>query len=229
MTKGNALVFVFFGLVMWLLPTFVPSWFPANGIDGFSTRALWTQAMAVVQGGIGFAFLTRHTFIPALDRWMIEPAPLRVAGWEQAAVPANAVPVVDLAAAEAELLQQRTLLAARRLESNGLVALRRQHAALWRALKVALLDEKRFVHFLERLRLFAHRHGDRAHADGSAAVVLGHHAKHAFVHLVEASGIDFEQLKRSAGDSLGDAALGSFLREITHEIDQVVGDARRAA
>ena len=110
-----------------------------------------------------------------------------------------------------------------------MVALGGQHPALGGALQVAFLNEKRFMDLFERLGLLAHGHRDRAHADGPAPVVLGHDAEHAFIHLVEAGRIDFEQLEGAGGDGLGDVALGAFEGVVADEIDQVVRDARRAA
>ena len=221
MNNANALGFVLFGLVMWLLPQLAPQWFPAGALDGSSTRALWTQTMAVVQGAVGCAFLIRHGFVPVLSRWLV------------LAQSATAAPLVATAAGReevgAEPSEQGALIAARALEADGVVTLRRQHAPLRRALKVAFLNEERLVHFLERLRLLAHRHRDRAHAHGAAPVIFRHHAKHALVHLIQAGRIDFEQLKRRAGHLLRDPAFGPLLREVADEVDQVVGNARRAA
>jgi hypothetical protein len=227
MNIGNAFGFVGFGLVMWLLPALAPQWFPATSIDGSSARALWIQIMAVVQGAIGAIFLLRLSVLPKFVRWLGEE-PALAASWRRGAVPTEAVPV-DLQAAEAELLQQSALLAARELEANGRVSLRSQHAALWRALKVTFLDEKRFVHFLERLRLLAHRDRDGAHADGAAAVIFRHDAEHALVHLIQARGINLEELERRSRNWLGNVTSGAFLREVADEIDQVVGHTRRAA
>ena len=121
------------------------------------------------------------------------------------------------------------MLAAEGLQADGGVALGGEEAALGGALEVAFLDEEGLVDFLERLGLLADGDGDRAHADGLAAVILGHHAQHAFVHFVESGGIDLQQLKRGSGDGLGDLAGGALLREVADEVDEIVGDAGRAA
>src|SRR5439155_9062831 len=64
------------------------------------------------------------------------------------------------------LLEQHFLRTdARRRVPEVPVRLRRRHAAARRALKEALLDEERLVHFLERARILADRCADRGHAD----------------------------------------------------------------
>src|ERR1043166_1891116 len=143
MNTGNALGFLGFGAIMGLLPAVAPSWFPATGIDGSSARALWLQMMGVVQATMGLFFLVRLQLIPAAIRWLaseLRPAAVLT----NAPVPANAASVTPfpLSAALARS-EQRTLLAGERLETNGAVTLRGKHAALWRALKVALLNEER--------------------------------------------------------------------------------------
>jgi hypothetical protein len=226
MNIGNASGFFVFGVAMWLLPNIAPDLFPRSGMDGSSARAMWIQVMAVVHATIGLSYLLLPLFA-ALARWVAaEPAIQGI--WRQQPVPADAQPI-DLAAADAALSQQRALFAAHRLESDGMVTLRGKHAPLWRALKVAFLDEERFMHFLERLRFLAHGHRDRAHADGPAPVVLGHDAEHALIHLIQASGVNFQQLERRSRDWLGNVTAGAFLREVADEVDEVVGDARRAA
>ena len=227
MSTGNASGFLLFGLAMGLFPNLAPDLFPPNGLDGSSARAMWIQVMAIVQVTIGLGFLLQLEVWPRLLRWLTtEPAvqPL----WGREPVPANAVPVEGIALGGTEL-EQGALVAARGLESNRMVSLRRKHAALWRALKVAFLDEERFVNFLERLRLLAHRHRDGAHAHRTAPVVLGHDAEHALVHLIQSRGIDLQQLESRSRNWLGDVTARSFLREVADEVDEVVGNARRAA
>lgn len=222
MNSSNASGFVLFGLAMGLFPAIAPDLFPRNGIDGSSARALWMHTMGVVQVAIGLFFIMREGVLPWFARWL-ERAPAAQPDWRQQPVPANAVPVV------AAGLQQSALFAARGLESDGVVTLRGKHAALWRALKVALLDEERLVHFLQRFRLLAHRDRNRAHAHGAAPVIVGHDAEHTLIHLIQAHGIDLEQLERRSRDWLGNVSAGAFLREVPDEVDEVVGNARRAA
>jgi hypothetical protein len=90
------------------------------------------------------------------------------------------------------------------IQPDGGVALVREDAALGRPLQVALLDEEGLVDLLQRLGLLADGDGDRAHADRAAAVVLGHDAQHPLVHLVEAGGVDLEELEAGRGHVAGD-------------------------
>ena len=227
MNTGNAAGFLLFGLVMWALPDLAPDLFPRSGMDGSSAREMWIQVMGVVHLSVGAGFLLQLQGWPRLARWLAaEPALAPV--WGRDPVPVHAVPV-DLDLAEVAFSEQRALIAGRRLEPDGVVALRGKNATLWSALKVAFLDEKRFVHFLERFRLLAHRHGNGAHAHGPAPIIFGHDAEHALVHLIQSRGIDFQQLERRSRNWLGDVTAGAFLREVADEVDEVVGNARGAA
>ena len=96
-------------------------------------------------------------------------------------------------------------------------------------MQVAFLNQKRFMNFFEGFGFFADGDGDRAHAHGPAAVILGHDAQHAFVHLIEAGGVDLEQFQSGGGGGFRDFARGAFLGVVAAEIDEIVGDARRAA
>jgi hypothetical protein len=227
MNTGNACGFFIFGTMMWLLPNVAPELFARSGLDGTSARAMWIQVMAVVQVTIGLGFLLHLEVWPRVMRWLAaEPAMEPV--WARQPVPAGAVRV-DLHAAEAAFSEQSALLAARRLEPDGVVTLRGKHATLWSALKVAFLDEERFVHFLERFRLLSHRNRYRAHANGPAPIVFGHNAEHALVHLIQSRGVDFQKLERRSRNWLGNVSAGAFLREVADEVDEVVGNARGAA
>ena len=207
---------------MWVLPDVAPDLFPRQSVDGSSARALWIQAMALVHLSVGLGFLMQLAIWPRLMRWLAtEPAMEPV--WTREPVPANAV------AAAMALSEQSALFAAQRFEPNGMVALRGKYTTLWSALKVAFLDEKRFVHFLERFRFLAHRHRNGAHAHRTSPVVFGHDAEHALVHLIETRGIDFQQLERRSRNWLGNVTSRAFLSEVADEVDQVVGNARRAA
>lgn len=69
MNGSNALGFLAFGAVMGLLPRLAPGWFPPNGFDGTSARAIWLEAMGVIQVGLGSSYLVKHyLLLPAL-RW----------------------------------------------------------------------------------------------------------------------------------------------------------------
>lgn len=234
MNTGNACGFFLLGLAMWMLPVWAPEYFPANGLDGSSTRALWLQTVGVVQALIGVWFIASLGLVPAIARWLAN-APALQPRWKNAPVPANAAPVAaftageELAAGVALLKQGSLVSTAGGFEADRVVPFRREDSALGRSLEVALLDEKRFVHFLKRLRLLAHRDGNRAHAHGAAPIVLGHDAQHALVHFIKSGRVDFEQLKRGGRNGLRNLTSGAFLRKIANEIDEVVGDTRRAA
>src|SRR2546430_872252 len=43
MKIGNAFGFIFYGVLMGLLPAVAPTWFPPTAIDGSSGRALWLE------------------------------------------------------------------------------------------------------------------------------------------------------------------------------------------
>ena len=227
MNTGNAFGFVLFGATMWFLPTVAPEMFPRNSLDGSSARALWLQVMGLVQVAMGAAFVLQMEIWPRVSRWL-STAPAMEPVWSHEPVPANAV-ALDLGAAEVALSEQRALFAARRLEPDGLVSLRGKHATLWSALKIAFLDQERFVHFLERFRLLSYRHRNGAHAHRPAPVVFGHNAEHALVHLIQSRGINLQQLERRSRNWLGNVSAGAFLREVADEVDEVVGNARGAA
>jgi hypothetical protein len=212
---------------MWALPNVAPDLFPRQSIDGSSARALWVQSMALVHLAVGLGFLVQLEIWPRVMRWLTtEPAMEPV--WTRDPVPANAV-ALDMGAAEVALSEQSALFAAGRFEPDSVVALRGKYATLWSALKVAFLDEKRFVHFLERFRFLSHRHRDGAHAHRPAPVVFGQDAEHALVHLIQSRGINLQQLERRSRNWLGNVTSRAFLREVADEVDQVVSNARGAA
>ena len=212
---------------MWFLPNLAPDLFARSSVDGSSARELWVQVMALVHLAIGSTFIFQLSVWPRMTRWLAAVPALRPV-WTQDPVPANALSL-HAAVADVALSKQRALFAARRLEADGMIPFRGKNSTLWSTLKVAFLDEKRFVHFLERLRLLAHRHRNGAHAYGAAPVVVGHDAEHALIHLIQARGIDFQKLERRSRNWLGNVTAGAFLREVADEVDEVVGNARRAA
>ena len=85
------------------------------------------------------------------------------------------------------------------------------------------------MHLFERVSFLADSDRDGAEANRSTLVVFRHDTHDAFIHLIEAAGIDFEQLQCAGSDVAGDLAIGSFLSEVAHEVDQVVDDTWRAA
>jgi len=64
----NALIFALLGTAMGLLPALAPSWFPPNGADGTSARALWLDTMGAVQVALGLGHLVGARFVPAALR-----------------------------------------------------------------------------------------------------------------------------------------------------------------
>lgn len=74
---------------MWILPVIAPGWFPPAAIDGTSTRALWLEAMGLVQLAIGAGYLARQRVLPAVWQWLAA-AP---AQWSDAPVPKAAAAI----------------------------------------------------------------------------------------------------------------------------------------
>jgi|HubBroStandDraft_6_1064221.scaffolds.fasta_scaffold2904020_1 hypothetical protein len=69
MNAKNALGFLAFGAFMSLLPKVAPGWFPPDGVDGTSGRAIWMASMGLVQSALGSCYLARHFAIDPLRRW----------------------------------------------------------------------------------------------------------------------------------------------------------------
>lgn len=67
----NALIFAAVGSVMDLLPAVFPLWFPPNGADQSSARALWLDTMGVVQIALGVGYLVRTQILPAAVRLLL--------------------------------------------------------------------------------------------------------------------------------------------------------------
>lgn len=225
MNTLNAIGFLCFGLGMGLAPVVAPDYFPASAIDGTSTRALWLQVMGIVQATLGGGYLIRRLAQTAEETLATTGRLLSRAFGLHAVRPLRYDDALDSAGSE----QVALLAAGRGLQSDRVVTFGGEQTALGGPLEVALLDEKRFMHLLQRLRLLAHRHSDGAHADGAAAVVFGHHAEHALVHFIKTGRIDLEQLKRSGSHGLRNLSPRAFLSEVANEINQVVRDAGRSA
>jgi hypothetical protein len=76
MTTPNAFGFLFLGLLMLLLPSLVPHWFPPNALDGSSTSALWLGLMGWVNDGVWAWVVTRNELVPLAQRalaWRPQP------------------------------------------------------------------------------------------------------------------------------------------------------------
>ncbi|MES2694224.1 MAG: hypothetical protein V4773_12185 [Verrucomicrobiota bacterium] len=205
---------------MWFAPLLAPEYFPASAIDGSSTRALWLQVVGLAQTLVGISFIVTLGVMPAIARWLAA-APALLPRWKNAPVPAHAAPVVAFVD-EAAAVSQGAAVANTVFAGGSLVPFPSAHVAL----AEGSLDEKRFVRFLERLRLL----GDRldARAEGAMPVIFGNEGQHALVHFIKSGRVDFDQLKRS-GNGLRNLASSRFLRKIANELDEVVGDTRRAA
>jgi hypothetical protein len=96
MNIRDAWGFLSFGLVMGLLPSFAPAWFPPTGIDGSSARAMWLELMGAVQTSLGGGRVLWPMVGPAVTRWLayVPPMPATVAPFEleKANVSADSAP-----------------------------------------------------------------------------------------------------------------------------------------
>src|SRR6185369_2792486 len=72
-----------------------------------------------------------------------------------------------------------------RLQPEFSVAQLRRDAALGRALEVAFHDQIRLIDFLERVRLLAHRDGQRTYAHGPSPKLHDDRFENALVHLAK--------------------------------------------
>lgn len=98
MNTRNAWGFLSLGLVMGFLPSLVPAWLPPTGIDGSSARAMWLQAMGVVQIALGGAGVLGQLAVPAVIDWLafVPPTPAPVVPFEAEPVRQSAAPACDL-------------------------------------------------------------------------------------------------------------------------------------
>ena len=64
----NAAIFALLGSAMGLLPALAPSWFPPNGPDGSSARALWLDTVGAAQVALGVAYVLSARVAPAAMR-----------------------------------------------------------------------------------------------------------------------------------------------------------------
>lgn len=78
MTNVHAYGFLVFGGLLHLLPLVAPAHFPANGIDGANTSALWLQMMGWVNGVIGAYYLIRLDVIPFVSQVLAWRPPVEV-------------------------------------------------------------------------------------------------------------------------------------------------------
>jgi hypothetical protein len=68
MNAFNSLIFTLIGFVMESLPLAFPSWFPPNGADQSSTRALWLGVMGFTQIGLGIGYIVHVHVVPTASR-----------------------------------------------------------------------------------------------------------------------------------------------------------------
>ncbi len=69
MTTPNAFGFLLLGLLLLLLPSTVPDWFPPNhALDGSNTSALWLEFMGWVNDAIGAWFAWCNELLPRAER-----------------------------------------------------------------------------------------------------------------------------------------------------------------
>ena len=141
----------------------------------------------------------------------------------------NRVAVRNIRADLTGNLKQFCLISRRRLYAQFLVTQLRRHAALRGAVEVAFHDEIRLIDLLNRVRLLAHGHGERIHADRPAAEFHDDGFEDAFVHFIQAVLVNFQHRQRAVSDFLRNAAVVPDLRVIANAPEQVVDDARCAA
>ncbi len=103
------------------------------------------------------------------------------------------------------------------------------HAAARGAVDEADLHEVRLVDLLDGVFFFAEGRGERAHADGAAAVFVEQGEHEVAVDFIEAAFVDAEHGKSFLRDGAGDASCGAHLGKIAGAAQQAVGDARRSA
>lgn len=69
MNALNALMFAILGAAFEVLPVLFPSWFPRNGPDQASTRALWLSFMGAAQVALGVGYLAYAYGLPIFSRF----------------------------------------------------------------------------------------------------------------------------------------------------------------
>lgn len=187
MNNGNAVGFVGVGAAMWLLPFLVPAWFPHVAVDGSSTRAIWVQAMGLVELAIGATYLARHWAAPAFGRWLaaLPRGAVSSADWLPEGRPENVI-AVDFAFAAQGSVDERP---------DGAIAA----VGPRRKFRDA---ELRFLRRLAQLRRSMQR-GPSA----SAGMVALYGPREALVNLVQASLTDLHRLYSMNPDEFDEYAL----------------------
>ncbi|HVU35879.1 MAG TPA: hypothetical protein VHE61_20735 [Opitutaceae bacterium] len=198
MNNGNALGFVVFGAVMWLLPIAAPGWFPHGAVDGTSARAIWIELMGTVELVLGLSFLVHRWCVPAVQRWISlgeARGALATGDWQSAGFSPNLL-AVDATAFEPAFVP------AAGLAEVGSVTLRGEQAALWLAISRALPDDGNVTEFIAHARAAERTRSARPHPIAAAA--FRHYPQHSFVHLVHPDVVDLGGLP----GRLRDATLG---------------------
>ena len=117
-------------------------------------------------------------------------------------------------------LEQRRLLGAgagtRRIETEVAVCLGRSDATARSALEETVLDQKRFIDFLECAGIFTNSGGNSANPDRSTVEFLDDGFEDASVHVIETELIDLEQHQRVRGNFARDSAARADLGEISY-------------
>src|SRR5437868_4817798 len=103
-----------------------------------------------------------------------------------------------------------------------------RHAAAWRPLEVALLQQVWLVYVLDRLGVLAHGGGERLESDRSAAELVGDRAEETSIAVVETRVINLEGRERLARDRQRDVAVVPHLGVVADPLEPAVRDARRA-
>lgn len=102
-------------------------------------------------------------------------------------------------------------------------------AATRGAVDESVHEEVRLVDVLDGAAVLAEGGRQGFDADRSAGKLVDDGHEVVPVILVEAELIDVEDIERHVGDLLGDAAIETDIREITHALQQAVRESRRAA
>ena len=102
-------------------------------------------------------------------------------------------------------------------------------AALGGAFDVALHDQIRLVHFLDRSGFLANGDGEAVHTDGTAVEKSDDRFEDPLVHFVETIGVNVEHGESIGGGLGGDFSAGADEGVVAHPAQEVVGDAGRAA
>jgi hypothetical protein len=142
MNFANALGFIGVGVAFVVAPFAAPALFPHQGIDGSSTRALWTGVMGLVQIGLGLTYVLSQ--------------------FGRSRTTATQSPRVPAAMTEADVQTVVYVDRTPAAEPEGSVTLHGEHAELWRAFHFALRNDGQARQLAARLVALASADGDPA-------------------------------------------------------------------